>query len=86
MTTDPSEEQQILLYGTNRCPGVWATRQLLDQHDVPYRWINIDEDEEAGAYVERVNNGYRSVPTIVFPDGSILVEPSRSKLKRNLDL
>ena len=86
MTTDPSEEKEILLYGTNWCPSVWATRRLFDQHEIPYRWINIDKDEEAGAYVEQVNDGYRSVPTIVFPDGSILVEPSRSELARKLDL
>jgi mycoredoxin len=86
MMTDQSEEKEILLYGTNWCPGVWATRRIFDRHDVPYRWIDIDKDEEASAYVERVNDGYRSVPTIVFPDGSILVEPSRSELAKKLDI
>jgi mycoredoxin len=35
--------------------------------------------------VQRVNHGYRSVPTIVFPDGSLLVEPSNAELERKLD-
>ncbi|MGD1991584.1 MAG: glutaredoxin domain-containing protein [Anaerolineae bacterium] len=86
MTTEQTEESIILFYGTSWCPGVWATRRLFDQRGIPYRWIDINEDQEASAYVERVNNGNRSVPTIVFPDGSILVEPSRSELARKLDL
>jgi mycoredoxin len=86
MTTDQPEEKEILLYGTTWCPSVWATRRLFDRQGIPYRWIDIDKDEQASAYVERVNDGYRSVPTIVFPDGSILVEPSRSQLSEKLDL
>jgi mycoredoxin len=41
---------------------------------------------EAGpmAYVQEVNGGYRSVPTIVFPDGSVLVEPSNARLEEKL--
>ena len=42
---------------------------------VAYDWIDISSSAEAAAFVERVNNGNRSVPTIVFPDGDILVEP-----------
>ena len=34
---------------------------------IEYEWIDISSDAEAAAFVERVNNGYRSVPTIVFP-------------------
>ena len=38
----------------------------------------------ARSYVERVNNGYQSVPTILFPDGSVLVEPSSATLAEKL--
>ncbi|HCJ35639.1 MAG TPA: glutaredoxin-like protein, partial [Ktedonobacter sp.] len=47
---------------------------------IPYEYINIEEDERAAEYVVRVNGGMQSVPTIVFPDGSILVEPSPREL------
>jgi mycoredoxin len=75
---------QIVLYGTKRCSGTWFARRLFDKHQIPYRWVDIDQDPEAAAYVQEVNNGYRSVPTIVFADGSILVEPSGKALGRKL--
>jgi mycoredoxin len=47
-------------------------------------WYDIDHDNEARAFVEKTNQGQRRVPTIVFPDGSILVEPSDSELEKQL--
>jgi glutaredoxin len=48
--------------------------------------VDIDADPAGRKYVESVNRGFRSVPTIVFPDGSILVEPSNMELSRKLGL
>jgi mycoredoxin len=50
-------------------------------NNIEYEWIDIDQDEAAAEYVKSVANGYRSVPTLVFPDGSILVEPSTYEIK-----
>ena len=75
---------QITLYGTVWCSSTWFARNFLDERQIPYQWIDIDQDPQAAAYVEEVNRGYRSVPTIVFPDGSILVEPSQSELEHEL--
>jgi hypothetical protein len=47
---------------------------------------DIDEDDEGGRIVMSINHGNRSVPTIVFPDGSTLVEPSDSELKSKLNI
>jgi glutaredoxin len=58
----------------------------LDANDVAYAWIDIDQDAEAAAYVQQVNHGFRSVPTICFPDGSHLVEPSDAELREKLGL
>lgn len=76
----------IIMYGTTWCYETRRARATFDQNNIPYIWIDIDEDMEARQFVERVNNGYRSVPTIVFPDGSILVEPSVAELNRKLGL
>jgi len=81
-----NETPQITLYGTTWCGGSRRTRLLLDQHQIPYRWVDIDLDEEAAKYVESLNHGYRSVPTIVWPDGSLLVEPSADELARKLGI
>jgi glutaredoxin-like protein len=79
-------EKIIVMYGTNWCYETRRARQVFDQNQIAYQWIDIDRDLEARKYVESVNNGYRSVPTIVFPDGSILVEPSIAELNRKLGI
>lgn len=74
----------ITLYGTPWCGDCKRALRVFDQHKIGYQYINIESDDAARAYVERVNNGYQSVPTIVFPDGSIMVEPSSSALAQKL--
>jgi len=70
----------IKMYATTWCGDCRMARRWFDSHDVPYEYINIEEDEEAAEFVLEVNGGMRSVPTIVFPDGSILIEPSPREL------
>ncbi len=79
-------EKCIVVYGTEWCGMSRRARQCLDQCGATYRWVDIDRDSEACQYVETVNRGFRSVPTIVFPDGSILVEPSDIQLRRKLGI
>lgn len=79
-----SNQQPIVMYGTSWCPDCRRAQRVLEQHGVPYRYVNIEEDAAAAAYVVQVNNGFRSVPTIVFPDGSVLVEPSNRQLQARL--
>lgn len=79
-------EPKIIVYGTTWCGDCRRARRFLDNHEIDYEWININQDREAEAYVRQVNHGNRSVPTIVFPDGSILVEPSNLQLARKLNI
>lgn len=76
--------QQIIVYGTRWCPDCTRAKQILSQHQIAYSWIDIEQDTAAVEYVVKVNRGNCSVPTIVFPDGSILVEPSNSELEKKL--
>jgi mycoredoxin len=78
------ENKKIVMYGTHWCGGCGRARQLLNQHHIPYDFVNVDEDESAAKFVESVNRGFRSVPTIVWPDGSILTEPSMFNLAKKL--
>ena len=55
-----------------------APENIFDKYGVAYRWVDIDDDEQAEQFVIRTNKGMRSVPTIIFPDGDILVEPSNA--------
>ncbi|WP_322496338.1 mycoredoxin [Chloroflexus sp.] len=76
--------QPIVVYGTNWCPDCRRAQRVLDQHGAPYTYINIEHNPAAAEFVVKVNHGNQSVPTIVFPDGSILVEPSNRALQEKL--
>ncbi len=76
----PQTEQKITMYATTWCGDCRSAKRWFDTHGIPYEYINIEEDERAAEYVRQVNGGSRSVPTIVFPDGSILVEPNARDL------
>ena len=75
----------ILFYGTRWCPDCIRARAFFDRNSISYQWIDIDKDEKGRKFVEEVNKGHRSVPTIVFPDGSILVEPSNRELEEKMN-
>lgn len=75
-----------MVYGALWCPDCRRAKQFLAQHDIPYQWIDTDENPDATAYVRQVNHGKRIIPTIVFPDGSILVEPSDADLAQKLGI
>jgi len=59
---------------------------LLDEYGIPYIEIDVDNNPEALAFVKQVNNGRRVVPTIVFPDKTILVEPSNALLAKKVGI
>jgi glutaredoxin-like protein len=79
-------EKDITIYGVEWCGDCIRTRRFLNQNQINYRFINIDKDKEGEQFVVQTNRGMRSVPTIVFDDGSILVEPSTSRLAEKLGL
>lgn len=64
-------DETITVYGTAWCGDCRRARKLLDRHGARYRWIDIDADSAAQAVVLRLNRGQRSVPTILFPDGTL---------------
>ncbi len=82
----PRESTEILFYGTAWCGDCRRARAFLNQNGIPYRFVDIDQDKAAAQLVERLNHGFRSVPTIVWPDGSMLVEPSNEQLARKLGI
>jgi len=76
--------EQLKVYGTKWCPDCFRAKHILNKHKIEFIWIDIEKEEDACAYVQKVNGGYQSVPTIVFPDGSVLVEPSNTELEKKL--
>jgi glutaredoxin len=82
MTT---HSEQIVVYGASWCPDARRARRFFDEQGVAYAWIDIDEDREASNFVRETNGGQIVIPVIVFPDKSILVEPSNYELARKME-
>ena len=79
-------EPTITLYGAYWCPDCRRSKQFLGEHQIPYNWIDIEQDAEAEQIVIETNGGKRMIPTIVFEDGSHLTEPSNAELAAKLGL
>ena len=75
---------EIVVYSTTWCSDCRRAKRVLDRFGARYRWVDVDEDEAAADRVVRINRGLRVVPTILFPDGTIMTEPSDEELARKL--
>lgn len=78
--TESSDE--IKFYSTSWCGDCRRSRKVFQALGVSYTDIDIEAHPEAAEIVRRVNNGRQSVPTIIFPDGSTLTEPSNAVLEQ----
>ncbi len=72
------------MYSTPWCGDCRRAKRVFAALGVEYSEIDIEEDEHAAEEVVRLNRGNRSVPTILFPDGSVLVEPSNATLEAKI--
>lgn len=77
-------EHVIKVFGTNWCGDCFRVRRFFDKYQIAYNWMDIDIDVCGEEFVFTSNHGMRSVPTILFEDGSILVEPTDAELKQLL--
>ena len=78
--------QSIRLYSTTWCGDCRRSKRFLQEHQIDFEEIDIEKNPEAADVVISLNHGMRSVPTIVFPDGSVLVEPSNIALASKLGI
>jgi len=76
----------IVLYGTTWCGDCKRSKQFLGEQRVHYEFVDVDGNPEGLAVVERHNDGKDIIPTIVFPDGDVLVEPSNAELAAKLGI
>jgi len=78
--------EPIILYTSTFCPHSWSVERFLKSNDVPIKLVNIDKDPQARHEVMAVNQGFASVPTLIFPDGSQLTEPSFGQIRAKLGI
>jgi thioredoxin reductase (NADPH) len=82
----PDTNPAITVYGAYWCPDCRRAKQFLGEHQIPYEWIDIEQDAAAEQFVIEKNGGKRIIPTILFADGTALVEPSNAELAAKLGL
>jgi mycoredoxin len=71
----------IVMYATEYCGDCKRARAFFEENQIAYLKVGLEGNEKAVNFVKTINKGNRSVPTIIFPDGSILVEPSQEELR-----
>ncbi len=77
-TTAPD---QIVMYTTEYSSDCIRAKKFFEANNIPHQRVGLEGNAEATDFVTKINNGYISVPTIIFPDGSVLVEPGWEELK-----
>jgi len=70
----------ITIYSTVWCPDCKRAKRFFAEHRVSYTNVDIEQEPEGMAFVEKANQGRHIIPTIIFSDGSILTEPSNAEL------
>lgn len=75
----------VTMYSTSWCGYCYRLKKQLDRAGVDYIEINIEEDTAAAEFVMSVNNGNQTVPTVRFPDGSALTNPTLAQVNARLE-
>ncbi len=84
MDDSASPDKRLIMYTSDFCGHSMAVERYLRQNQVAVELRSIDGDPDARAAVMALNRGYASVPTLLFPDGTQLTEPSLRQLKQKL--
>ena len=74
----------IRFYATPWCGDCRRAKRVFEALGVGYTYVDIEQDVHATRLVRELNSGMRSVPTIVFPDGTVLTEPTNAELEAKL--
>jgi glutaredoxin-like protein len=75
----------ITMYSADWCGDCVRSKRLLDSLQVSYEIIDVESVPGASEKVIEINGGNRSIPVILFPDGTHLTEPSDIDLKAKLE-
>jgi mycoredoxin len=75
---------QLIMYTTSWCGFCRNLKKQLAREGIEIAEVDIERDEAAAEYVMSVNGGNQTVPTILFPDGTALVNPSAAQVRARL--
>lgn len=84
MTTTLPETGSVTMYSTTWCGYCRRLKSQMDEAGIAYTEVNIEEQPDAAAFVEQVNGGNQTVPTLLFPDGTAATNPSLAEVRARL--
>jgi mycoredoxin len=85
MPTVPSPAPgSIVMYSTTWCGYCHRLKRQLERQGIGITEIDIDGDHEAAVFVMNINGGNQTVPTVLFPDGSVATNPSLAEVMSRL--
>lgn len=71
---------ELVMYSTTWCGYCVRLKRFLDAEGIAYREVNIEHDEAAALHVMQANGGNRTVPTVDFPSGLTISNPSPAQV------
>ncbi len=83
-TQDLPAEGTVTMYSTTWCGYCRRLKTQLDSAGIGYTEVDIEQLPDAAAFVEQVNGGNQTVPTVLFPDGSAATNPSLVQVRERL--
>jgi mycoredoxin len=75
---------QLTMYTTTWCGFCRNLKKQLARDGIEIAEVDIERDEAAAEFVMSVNGGNQTVPTVLFPDGTALVNPTAAQVKARL--
>jgi mycoredoxin len=79
-----SATEQLTIFSTTWCGPCRRLKGQLQIEGIPFTAVDIETDPEAEAFVKEVNRGYAVVPTVLFPDGTALTNPTLAQVRAKL--
>jgi mycoredoxin len=76
---------KVIMYGAEWCGDCRRSKRFMEENNVVFDYIDVEADEAASNKVIEINGGMRSIPVIIFEDGTHLTEPSDNDLKAKLE-
>lgn len=77
---------EITVYGTNWCSDCMRSKRFFTAHGLDFDFIDVEADATAEAKMRELQGGERRIPTVVFEDGSHLIEPSHQEIGEKLGI
>jgi mycoredoxin len=75
---------QVTIFSTPWCGYCKRLKMQMERAGVDFVEVNIEEDPESEAFVLQINDGMAIVPTVGFPDGTALTNPTFAQVREHL--